>query len=148
MYSIGVHSPKMKFDRALDSSECDIDRLAGGHTPRKVRNRRSPIAVRILVDTHEIANGLHRRVPLRCACLITIQTDNWIGMSCAEPSTLRRPVHREPALRRRTVAEIEIDEGLIRNLQLLRELLEVRDRPLIESNRMLKNGRKQGCRLA
>ena len=84
MNSVGVHAPKMELDGTLDSSECDIDRLACGHTPWKVRNRCSPIAVRIFVDAHEVANRLHGLVPFRWACRFTDASVPF-GMSSPRP---------------------------------------------------------------
>ena len=91
MNPVGVHSLKMEFDCALDSSECDIDCLARGHTPREVRDRCSPIAVRIFVDAHEVANGFHGLVPLRCAGRFTDARVPFGMSSASPPLTVTRP---------------------------------------------------------
>ena len=91
MNPVGVHPLKMEFDCALDSSECDIDCLARGHTPREVRNRCSPIAIRIFVDAHEVANRFHGLVPLRCACRFTDARVPFGISSPRPPLTVTRP---------------------------------------------------------
>ena len=91
MNSVGVHSAKMKLDCSMDSSECDIDSLACGHAPRKVRNRRSPITVRVLIYAHEVTNRFHGLVPFRCACRFTDARVPFGMSSPRPPLTVTRP---------------------------------------------------------
>jgi hypothetical protein len=91
MNLVSVHPPKMELDCALDFSECDIDSLAGGHATREVRNRRSPIAVGILVDAHEVTDRFHGLVPFRCACRFTDAGVPFGMSSPRSPLTVTRP---------------------------------------------------------
>jgi hypothetical protein len=91
MNAVGVHSPKVEFDCALDSSECDIDCLACGHAPREVRNRCSPIAARVLVDPYKVSNRFHALAPFMCAWRFTDARVPF-GMSSPKPPlTVTRP---------------------------------------------------------
>lgn len=91
MNPVGVHPAKMELDCALDSSERDIDCLACGHTPREVWNRSSPVTIRILIDTHEVANCSHDLAPFRCACRFTDARVPFGMSSPRPPLTVTRP---------------------------------------------------------
>ena len=91
MNAVGAHSAKMKLDRTLYSPESDVDGLACSHTPRKVWNRRSPIAIRILVDAYQITNRFHALAPFRCACRLTDARVPFGMSSPRPPLTVTRP---------------------------------------------------------
>jgi len=42
--TVGLHATKVELDGSLNTAECCIDRLAGGHAPGQVWNGSSPIA--------------------------------------------------------------------------------------------------------
>jgi hypothetical protein len=60
------------------------------------------------------------------------QLDRGASQGVRPRSDCRSPVQRKASLRGRAVAEVQVDEGLIRHPDLFRECLEIADRVLIE----------------
>ncbi len=71
LHTVRLHTQQMQLDGALNSSERHVDRLAGCYAPRQIRNRCTPITVRVLVDANEIPDFSHHLTPFRPACLRT-----------------------------------------------------------------------------
>lgn len=65
-----THSPKVKLDRLLDSSERGVDGLARRDAPGKVGHGSAPVTAAAFVDAHEILNLLHLN-SFTPACLCT-----------------------------------------------------------------------------
>ena len=88
---ISPHPAKMKLNRRLDTPEHRIDRLTGSNAPRKIRNRGPPVAVRVLVDAHEVPQLSHDLSPLSPACRLT-EPNVPLGISSPKwPLTVTRP---------------------------------------------------------
>ncbi len=94
----------VQLDGNLNASQRRIKRLAGCHTPGEVRNRRTPVASRFLVDADEVSNPLHFRPRFMPAWRRT-GANVPFGMSSPRPPlTVTRPGVVGTSLRRRRVA--------------------------------------------
>lgn len=81
----------VEFDRPFDPAQCAVDGLARRNAARKIRNRRTPIAVWITVDTHKVLDRSHDFGTFNPACRFT-DANVPFGMSSPRPPlTVIRP---------------------------------------------------------
>src|SRR5262245_46777492 len=89
--TILTHSAQVKLDRSSDSTQRRVDGLSGGHPAGQVRHGGAPVAVRILVDTHQVLDLPHDFPFLRPAWRTTDARVPFGMSSPGWPLTVTRP---------------------------------------------------------
>ena len=83
--------PYVKLDGSFDPAERGVDGLARRDAPGQIRNRCSPIAAGITIDSYEILQRLHDFATFKPACRFT-DANVPLGMSSPKlPLTVTRP---------------------------------------------------------